>query len=101
MATKVYGQSDDNIYIIGDRKLGEPYDQLGGYDYVREIAFDDGTVLTISYGKKDKGIWEICVNECGSLFDRFEECTDEDADIYSDIVYFKDGLKSFTDTIVY
>jgi len=91
MSTKVYGQSDDNIYIEGDIS-----DQLSAFDSTVEISFNDGTILSVSYGKKDAGIWQIVVLEYGNLFDRFEECNDENADIYSDIVYFKDGLKSFS-----
>lgn len=40
------------------------------------------------------GIWGIDVVEEGKLFERKVECWDEDADLYSDIVFFKEGIKN-------
>ena len=36
---------------------------------------------------------EIKVLEKGLLFDKLDICTDEDSEIYSDIIYFKEGIK--------
>ena len=89
--TRVYGCSDDLIELEGDID-----DEVGCWDETAELRFDDGTLLYVKYGKDDcGGVWAIDVIEEGALFDRKEECTDEDARIYSDIVYFKEGLESF------
>ena len=89
--TKVYGCSDDLIELDGDI-----YDEVDCWNGTAELRFNDGTLLCIKYGKDDHGgVWDIQVIEKGSLFDRKEECTDEDADVYSDVVYFNEGLESF------
>lgn len=92
--TKVYGQSDDNIYFEGD-----VYGQVSKYNTDEAprgvlVYFSDGTILEVKYGKLGRGIWGIMIHKQGDLFDRIEPCFDEDADIYSDIAYFRDGLKS-------
>ena len=93
MSTKVYGYSDDNITIQGDL-----HDEFGCYDTDLGLEFSDGTVLETHYGKTingtEEGVWTITLKIAGSLFDRIDECFDSDADIYSDIAYFKDGLTS-------
>lgn len=88
MATKIYGTSDDLIEFKGD-----VYGEVGSYDAPTLVICSDGTLLDVSYGKGEMGIWRIDVINKGSLFDNFETCTDEDADPYSDVVTFKDGLK--------
>jgi len=57
------------------------------------LFFSDGTVVESKYGKDAKGIWGMRVLERGTLFDRVDLCTDEDAKPYSDVVHFCDGLK--------
>ena len=92
MATKIYGASDDLIECDGD-VTGE----VSAYKQPEEgvlLACSDGTFLGVGYGKPAGGIWEIKLFHAGPLFDRIEICTDEDAEIYSDVAYFKDGLKS-------
>lgn len=91
MSTKVYGCSDDLIEVEGDVS-GE----VGAYgtdpdDGVR-LRFSDGTLLEIGYGKGEKGVWAIKVLKRGTLFERLDECDDEDADPYSDVAHFRDGL---------
>ena len=39
-------------------------------------------------------IWGITLLRQGPLFERIEPCTDEDSELYSDVAYFRDGLKS-------
>jgi len=91
--TKIYGQSDDNIYFEGD--VRGQVDCYGTDDREKGvlISCSDGTILEVKYCKNVPGVWGIAVLNKGSLFDCFEPCTDPDADIYSDIVYLKDGLK--------
>jgi hypothetical protein len=95
MATKVYGQSDDLIEFDGD-----VHGEVGHYDS-REgdeaegtlVAFSDGTLLQVRYGKAKQAIWQVTAIHKGTLFQRIDECHDEDAKPYSDIAHFGDGLK--------
>lgn len=93
MTTKIYGTSDDLIEFEGDVD-GE----IGCYatdDQERGVLLicSDGTLLEVKYGKTDMAIWEVkCVNKGDLLLD-IEPCTDEDANPYSDVAQFKDGLK--------
>lgn len=93
MSTKVYGTSDDLIEFEGDFR-GE----VGCYGTDEEekgvlVFLSDGTVLEVKYGKDDRGIWEVKVLVKGNLYESFEPCTDEEADIYSDIITLKEGIK--------
>lgn len=93
MSTKVYGASDDLIEFEGDVK-GE-YGCYGTDNDERGVLLvcSDGTLLEVKYGKAGLGVWGVSVLVVGTLFDRIDLCMDEDAEIYSDIAYFKDGLK--------
>lgn len=91
--TKVYGASDDLVEFDGDF-TGE----VGCYgtddrEHGVLVAMSDGTILEVKYGNGDMGIWAITILRRGTLFDRIDQCTNEDADIYSDIAYFNDGIK--------
>lgn len=93
MATKVYGASDDLIEFDGDvvgevGKFGTNEDEHGVL-----LICSDCTILEIKYGKADMAVWGITLIAQGSLFERIEPCMDENADPYSDIAWFKDGLK--------
>ena len=91
--TRVYGASDDLIEFDGDLR-GEVCVGLSSEQYPLGtlVAFSDGTILAVRYGKPAAGgVWAIDVLWRGSLFDRHEACTDEDADPYSDQVFFRDG----------
>ena len=92
METKVYGQSDDNIYLDGE--YNGQYTYYGTYTAEKGILliFNDGSILEIKYGKAELGIWGINIIRKGDLFDRIEYCNNEDADISSDIAYFKKGI---------
>jgi len=90
--TKIYGSSDDLIEFEGDF-TGE----VGCYgtddrEHGVLVLVSDGSVLEVKYGKGGDGIWEVKLLKQGQQFDRIEPCTDEDADIYSDIAYFKAGI---------
>ena len=94
MATIVYGTSDDLIEVEGDVR-GE----VGSYgtdDKEKGVLLfmDDGTILEVKYGKGGMAIWAVNLIRPGLLFERIEPGTSEDADIYSDIAHFRDGLKS-------
>jgi hypothetical protein len=84
--TKIFGASDDLIEFRGDVH-GEVCNDKG------LIICSDGTVLSIKYGKPDLAVWQIVPIRMGDLFVEVKQCFDEDADPYSDIAYFVDGLK--------
>lgn len=96
MTTKIYGTSDDLIEFRGDIE-----DEIGAYKAQdKGILLSDGTVLECSYPKTpDLGVWGFKLVRAGYLFDRIEECNDEDAEVYSDVVFFKDGLTDFWEII--
>ena len=93
MSTKIYGASDDLIEFKGD--VSGEVNQFGTDDaeHGELIMCSDGTVLEAKYGKGDQGIWEVKLLRRGSLFERIDLCTDEDARPYSDVAHFADGLK--------
>ena len=91
--TKVYGTSDDLIEFEGDL-----YGEVGcfGTDDREQgilVIFSDGTLIEVKYGKGGMAVWGITVINQGYLFDKIEFCSNPDADIYSDIVYLKEGIK--------
>lgn len=93
MATKIYGASDDLVEFEGDI-----YGEVGcsGTDDCKHgilVVCSDGTLLEVKYGKADRGIWGITVLSKGSLFDRLEICTDDDARPHSDVVNLRDGAQ--------
>lgn len=91
MSTEIYGISDDLIELEGDVRGEVGYysdDEKGAL-----IICSDMTLLEVKYGKDGKAIWGVRLVEKGSLFKRIDQCTDEDADMYSDVAHFKDGLK--------
>lgn len=93
MTTEIYGASDDLIEIDGD--ISAEVSCYGTDDKKQGVLIvcSDGTLLDVKYGKNDKGIWGVRLIRRGTLFDRIDQCTDEDASRYSDTAYFKDGLK--------
>jgi len=95
MSTIIYGRGSDLIKIEGDI-----YDEIGCYGTdISErgvlIVGSDGTAIEMKYAKGGMAIWGISLLRQGLLFERIEPCTDEEATPYSDIAYFKDGIKSF------
>ena len=89
--TRVYGQSDDNVYAEGD--IDGQYSCYGIDENPAMLIASDGTLFMIKYGKADLAIWGITIIKKGTLFDRLEICGNDNADIYSDIIYFKNGLR--------
>jgi hypothetical protein len=93
-ATRVYGQSDDNIYFKGEfwgQAAGsEPDERNKGRGTL--VAMSDGTLLDVKYGKDGRGIWEVKALRLGHLFLRIDPCTDDDAEVYSDVAHFLPGI---------
>jgi len=89
--TRVYGQSDDLLEIEGGCN-GEAGCYNTTWDEPMAVFLSDGTVLAVAYAPDDRAIWKINVHEKGSLFDRLDICTDEDATPYSDIAHFRPGI---------
>ena len=92
MSTRIYGCSDDLIEFEGDFE-GE----VGCYATDESecgvlVVVSDGTLLEVKYGKNGEGIWEIKLIKKGASFLNIEQCDDEEADIYSDIANFSDGI---------
>ena len=90
--TRIFGASDDLIEMEGGYNA-----EHGEYgtdsDSPCVMFLSDGTVLALVYAPSDKAIWKIDVKEKGSLFDRLEPCTDEDAEPHSDVVHMKPGIR--------
>jgi hypothetical protein len=93
MATRIYGASDDLIEFEGD--VHGEVSRYGTDDQPHGVLVvcDDGTMLEVKYGKGGQGIWVVTAIREGSLLDRIEECFDDEADPYSDVAHFHDGLK--------
>lgn len=93
MSTKVYGCSDDLIEIEGDVRGEVGFYGSDDREYGVLLLFSDGTILEVKYGKGKAGIWGIMLMNKGTLFEHINPCNDENANPYSDVAYFKDGLK--------
>lgn len=94
MATKVYGASDDLIEFEGDVSGecgGHDGEDAGGKGTL--LIFDDGTILEVKYGKAKLAVWQVVCVKPGALFDRIDPCFDSNADPYSDVAHFKNGLQ--------
>ena len=91
--TRIYGSSDDNVCFDGD--VSGEVGCYGTDDREQGVLIicSDGTLLEAKYGKADMAIWGITVIKKGELFDEIEPCNDEDAEVNSDLVFLKPGLK--------
>jgi|GEM_PF-1363965 len=76
---RIFGQSDDNIYIEGERNC-----QFSGGNEPVTIEFSEGTKLSIVYSSQ--GLWKIDRIQEGTI--KFTEIFKADcpADDYSDVV---------------
>lgn len=79
---KVYGTSDDLVELEGTKYQEN---EIGCYGSDVIIAFDDGAVIRVSYGKPEGAIWEITLLKRGATGNAVFICYDEDDEIYSDI----------------
>lgn len=89
----VWGASDDLVEFRGD-----VHGEIGCYGTDEKeqgvlLICSDGTLLEVKYGKAQQGIWEIKLIQKGKLFSKIEPCMNEEADPYSDIAVFRNGLK--------
>jgi hypothetical protein len=89
--TRIYGASDNIIEFEGD--VSGEVNHYGEDNEEILIICSDGTLLAAKYGKLDLGIWAINVIQAGSLFKEHQTCSSENADPYSDVVTFHDGLR--------
>lgn len=92
LGTKVYGVSDDLIEFDGDIHGEVNHYGTDDQDDGVLLVFSDGTLLEVKYGKSQLGIWEIRLIRAGRLYDKIDRCENEDAEIHSDVAYFKKGL---------
>jgi hypothetical protein len=92
MATKIYGCSDDLIEFEGD--IHGEVGSFGTDDAEQGVLLmcSDATVLEVKYGKNEEAIWEVKLLKQGALFERIDQCTEADANPYSDVAHFKPGL---------
>lgn len=87
--TTVTGYSDDNIELDGDLLEEIPFDDACESGASGHLAFSDGTLLRVEYGKG--GIWRFSPVVAGGLFDHIDAGVE--ADDTFDVVHFRDGLK--------
>ena len=88
---RVYGCSDDLVEIEGSNYYE---DEIGCYNQDVIISFEDGTQIRIGYGKGDLAVWYIIVEREGTSEYNLYICSDEDADIYSDILEINSEITS-------
>ena len=86
MTTKIFGASDDLIEFRGD-----VYGEVGASKGL--VICSDGTVLSIEYGKGELAVWQVVSLRAGSIFRDIDHCFDEDADPFSDVAHFNEGLE--------
>lgn len=87
----VYGRSDDLVEIEGSNYYE---DEIGCYNQDVIISFEDGAQIRIGYGKGDLAVWYIIVEREGTSEYNLYICSDEDADIYSDIFEIDSEIKT-------
>lgn len=93
MATRVYGESDDLVEFDGDFTGETGFYGSDDDAHGTLIVMSDGTLIEAKYGKNDGAIWEIKLVKKGELFERIDQCDNEDADPHSDVAHFKSGIK--------
>jgi len=82
---RVFGQSDDNIYIEGDRTH-----QFNGGNEPVTIEFSEGTKLSMVY---TKGLWKIDrIQEGAMRFTEIFKADNPDDDDYSDVIELVGGF---------
>jgi len=88
---KVYGYSDDLVTMENTKYIEHEIDCFNR-DVL--ITFEDGTVIRVGYPKRMGAIWWIRVVKTGTADHIHTMCTDEDADIYSDIFEIDSEVES-------
>lgn len=82
---KVFGYSDDNVCWSED--------EVGCFAQDVKITFTDGTQILMGYPKKSLGVWWVEVLKYGTARYRLTSCTDECAEIYSDVFEIDANVK--------
>ena len=80
---KVYGYSDDVVVV---EHIDGYSTEIDCYNKNVSIAFSDGTVITIGYGKENLAVWWIKIDQAGTTDPDLIICDDDEATIYSDIL---------------
>ena len=88
---KVYGYSDDIVYID---HLDGSCTEVDCYNKDVRIQFEDGTTIRIGYPKENMAVWWIEIEEKGTANHELRICEDEEARIYSDILEIEVEAKS-------
>jgi hypothetical protein len=92
--TRVYGSSDDLIEFDGEFTGEVCRYGTDAQEHGVLVVMSDGSMLNVKYGKPGLGgAWGVTLVKPGALFDRIDQCTDEEADPYSDVAYFRTGIK--------
>lgn len=97
VSTKVFGYSDDLVEIehMGDGGLHpHVYEEIFCPDSKQcRILFEDGTCISVSYGKGDLAVWKVSVNRVGTAAQTLTICNDENAPVYSDVFEIDSAIK--------
>lgn len=94
--TKVYGYGDDNVVIT--ELSGRFEEEVGCFERVVQIGFEDGTVVNVSYPKEDGrygGVWGIEYVAKGTAKQTLDLCEDDEANPYSDVLKIYSKAKSY------
>lgn len=95
--TTISGYSDDLVVVEHtwneNPRLHELY-EIPCPDHKQcRILFEDGTCITVSYGKGTLAVWHIFVNCTGTAAHTLAECNDENASVYSDVFKIESAIK--------
>jgi len=90
--TKVWGQSDDNIYFEGDINGQVSHCNVDEQTRGTLLLFSDGTMAQIYYDKF-VGTWGVTVFREGDLFVRVDQCISPTERAYSDQLFFRGGIE--------
>lgn len=93
LTTRIYGASDDLIEFDGEYRGEVGASGTDDREKGALVICSDGTVAEVKYGKGGRGIWAITLLQKGTLFQGIDPCTDEDADVYSDVLALASGVK--------
>lgn len=89
---KVYGYSDDIVCI---EHIDGGCTEVDCYNRDVRIIFEDGTTIRVGYSKDNAGIWWIEVEKRGTATQNLVVCEDENAEIYSDVLYIDAEVVSY------
>ena len=87
--TKVFGYSDDVLYIESD----EVNKEIDCFEEDVEVYFSDGTVILFTY--TSEGLWKCEVTNVGTALYEVIEADNAYSDNYSDIFYIHADFKRY------